>query len=180
MADKAEGKYIHEDDVDNWPVSSTVAERQEIIDEVEAQAERITKDYFYPKTFHDFLDGNGRDRLFLPIRQKILSINYMVISQVKVSTIDKTGTYITSTSLFVNDDKADNKAFTAGIGNWVVLAGGTLTSEEGGETGKGGKYVVGATISTNLLKLDGDSGAVLTNLEAGEKYRITIYAKKRN
>ncbi len=37
MSEEAEGKYIHEDDVDNWPVSSTVAERQEIIDEVDQQ-----------------------------------------------------------------------------------------------------------------------------------------------
>jgi len=75
----------------------TLADRQAVIDEVEAQVERITKDYFYPKAFHEFLDGNGKDRLFLSIRQKILSINYMIISQVKVSTIDKTGTDIAGT-----------------------------------------------------------------------------------
>jgi len=75
----------------------TLADRQAVIDRVEAQVERITKDYFYPKTFHEFLDGNGRDKLFLSIRQKILSINYMVISQVKVSAIDKTGTDIAGT-----------------------------------------------------------------------------------
>ena len=76
----------------------TLADRQAVIDEVEAQVERITKDYFYPKAFHEFLDGNSRDRLFLSIRQKILSINYMVISQVKVSTIDKTGGDIAGTA----------------------------------------------------------------------------------
>ncbi|GAH31285.1 unnamed protein product, partial [marine sediment metagenome] len=37
----------------------TLADRQAVIDRVEAQVERITKDYFYPKTFYDFLDGNG-------------------------------------------------------------------------------------------------------------------------
>ena len=90
--EKAKGNYItDEDEVNNWADGLTVAERQAVIDEVEAGVERITKDYFYPKTFHEFLDGNGRDRLFLPIRQKILSINYMAISQVEVSTIDKTG-----------------------------------------------------------------------------------------
>jgi len=75
----------------------TLADRQAVIDRVEAQVERITKDYFYPKTFHDFLDGNGRDRLFPTFRQKILSINYLAISRVEVSTIDKTGTYIAET-----------------------------------------------------------------------------------
>ena len=76
----------------------SLADRQSIIDEIEAQVERITKDYFYPKTFHEFLDGNGRERLFPSIRQKILSINYMAISEVEISTIDKTGTDISGTA----------------------------------------------------------------------------------
>jgi len=76
----------------------TLADRQAVIDRVEAQVERITKDYFYPKTFHEFLDGNSRDRLFLSIRQKILSINYMAVSEIEISTIDKTGTDISGTA----------------------------------------------------------------------------------
>ena len=76
----------------------TLADRQAVIDRVEAQVERITKDYFYPKTFQDFLDGNGRDRLFLPIRQKILSINYMAISLVTVPTTDLNGEEISGTA----------------------------------------------------------------------------------
>jgi len=174
----AMGNYIHEDDVDNWPDEYGDPEQQAVIDEVEAQVERITKDYFHPKTFHEFLDGNGRDRLFLPIRQKILSINYMAISEIEIPTIDKTGTDITSASLFVGDNVADNKAFTINIGDWDALTGGVLSSTEGGQTGNGGKYLVGATPSTNLLKLDGKLGTILTNLEVGKKYRITIYAKK--
>ena len=90
-----EGVGTHTIDVGE---GETLADRQAVIDRVEAQVERITKDYFYPKTFHDFLDGNGRDRLFLPIRQKILSINYMAISEIEISTIDKTGTDISGTA----------------------------------------------------------------------------------
>lgn len=172
------GNYIHEDDVDNWPDEYGDQEQQAVIDEVEARVEQITKDYFYPKTFHEFLDGNGKDRLFLSLRQKILSINYMAISQVKVSTIDKTGTYTTSASLFIGDNAADNKAFTESIGDWDQLTGGILTSIIGGQAGNGGKYVVGSSPSKNLLKLDGVDGTVLTNLETGKEYRISIYAKK--
>ncbi|MBA7516386.1 hypothetical protein ES705_08434 [subsurface metagenome] len=176
--EKAKGNYItDEDEVNNWADGLTVAERQAVIDEVEAQVERITKDYFYLKTFHEFLDGNGRDRLFLPIRQKILSINYMAISQVKVSTIDKTGTDIIIPSLFIDDNAINNKAFTADVWDWVVT-GGTFSSAEGGQAGNGGKYVVGDSPSKNLLKLDDANGTILTNLEVGKKYRITIYAKK--
>jgi len=82
-----------------------------------------------------------------------------------------------SASLFVGSKAAENKEFETGIGNWDALTGGTLTSETGGQAGNGGKYVVG-TPSTNLLKLDDALGTVLTYLEAGKKYRITIYAKQ--
>ena len=177
MSNKAEGNYItDEDEVNNWADGSTVAERQAVIDEVEAQVEQITKDYFYPKTLQDFLDGNGRDRLFLPIRQKILSINYMAVSLIEVPTIDKTGTDIMSVSLFIGDNATNNKAFTAAVWDWDALDG-ALTSEAGGQVGNGGKYVVGST-SKSLLELDDVLGTVLTHLEVGKKYRITIYAKK--
>lgn len=173
------GNYIHEDDIDNWPAEYGDPEQQAVIGEVEARVEQITKDYFYPKTFHEFLDGNGKDRLFLPIRQKILSINYMAISEVEVSTVDITGTDITiGADLFIGDNAADNKAFTESIGDWDQLTGGVLTSITGGQTGYGGKYTVGASPSKNLLKLDDANGTVLTNLEVGKEYRITIYAKK--
>jgi hypothetical protein len=76
----------------------TLADRQAVIDRVEAQVERITKDYFYPKTFYEFLDGNGRDRIFLSIRQKILSINYLAISEILIPTIDLDGTDISGTA----------------------------------------------------------------------------------
>ncbi len=74
----------------------TLADRQAVIDRVEAQVERITKDYFYPKTFHEFLDGNGRDRLFLPIRQKILSVNHVAVNAIALSTTEITGDKIIS------------------------------------------------------------------------------------
>ncbi len=177
--EKAKGNYItDEDEVNNWADGLTVAERQAVIDEVEAQVERITKDYFYPKTFHEFLDGNGKDRLFLPIRQKLLSINYMAISKVEVPTLDKTGTDITIPSLFIGNNATNNKAFTTDVGDWDDLTGGTLSSATGGQSGNGGKYIVGTLPSKNLLKLDDIDGTVLTNLEVGKKYRITIYAKK--
>jgi len=83
-----------------------------------------------------------------------------------------------SESLFVGNNATNNKDFTTDIGDWDALTGGTLTSETGGQAGNGGKYVVGASPSVNLLKLDDALGTVLTNLEVGKKYRITIYAKK--
>jgi len=82
-----------------------------------------------------------------------------------------------SASLFVGSKAAENKDFETGIGNWEVLADGTFESTANGQAGKYGLYVKTAT-PTELLKLDDALGTVLTNLEAGKKYRITIYAKK--
>lgn len=83
-----------------------------------------------------------------------------------------------SASLFVGNNATNNKAFTTDIGDWDALTGGTLTSTTGGHTDNGGKYVVGASPSINLLKLDDTLGTVLTYLEIGKKYRVTIYAKE--
>jgi len=83
-----------------------------------------------------------------------------------------------SEELFVGNNAVNNKAFTTDIGDWDALTGGVLTSETGGQAGNGGKYVVGASPSTSLLKLDDALGTVLTYLEVGKKYRIIVYAKK--
>lgn len=91
-------RYITADDIDNFPDGLTTAEKLAIIDDVENRVELITHDYFYPKTFLDLLNGNGRDRLFLSIRQKILSVNYLAISNIALSTIDKTGSNISGTA----------------------------------------------------------------------------------
>jgi len=82
-----------------------------------------------------------------------------------------------SEELFIGNNAVNNKGFDTDKGDWDALTGGVLTSAEGGEAGNGGKYVVGATPSVNLLKLDDALGTVLTYLEVGKKYRIIIYAK---
>jgi len=83
-----------------------------------------------------------------------------------------------SASLFIGNNATENKLFSAAVGDWDDLTGGLLESITGGQAGNGGRYTVGASPSVNLLKLDDALGTVLTNLEVGEKYRITIYAKK--
>ena len=92
------GKYISPNDVDNWAEDVTQAEMQEIIDEVEETVERITGDIFYVKTFHKFLDGNGKAQIFPQFSSKILSINKMVISDIEVDKLDFTSTDISGTS----------------------------------------------------------------------------------
>lgn len=83
-----------------------------------------------------------------------------------------------SEELFVGNDAVNNKLFTTDIGDWDALTGGVLTSAAGGESGNAGKYVVGGSPSTNLLKLDDALGTVLSYLVPGMKYRIIIWASK--
>jgi len=86
------GNYISTGDIDNFSTGNTSAQNNAIIDRVEETVDRITGDYFYPKTFHLFLDGNGKSQIFPKFKSKILSINEMAISEVGVSTIDFTST----------------------------------------------------------------------------------------
>ncbi len=92
------GNYITESDIDNWAEDTTQEEMQEIIDRVEQTVERITGDFFYAKTFHEFFDGNGKTQIFPHFANKILSINKMVIADVEVDKLDFTGANISGSS----------------------------------------------------------------------------------
>ena len=92
------GKYIIPSDVDNWEDDTTQTEMQEIIDRVEEIIEDITGDIFYVKTFHKFLDGNGKEQIFPFLSSNILSINKMVIADIEVDKTDFTSTNISGTS----------------------------------------------------------------------------------
>ena len=90
--------YIQISDIDNFSTGLSTSEKQEIIDRVEEVVEKTTNDVFYPKTFHIFLDGNGKNRIFPFTTSKILSINKMNISDLDISTTDYTGSNISGTS----------------------------------------------------------------------------------
>ena len=92
------GKYIAPNDINNWPDDVTQTEMQEIIDETEETIERITGDFFYVKTFHKILDGNGKSQLFPQFSPKILSVNKMVIADIEIDKLDFTSTNISGTS----------------------------------------------------------------------------------
>lgn len=81
----AEGNYIVESDIDNFPSGYTEAQKQSRIDIIENMIEQITKDYFYAKTFTQVLDGNGKNRLFLGFIPDVLSITEIQISGVVMS-----------------------------------------------------------------------------------------------
>jgi hypothetical protein len=80
--------YISISDVDNWADGMSDDDKQEVIDGVEQTVERITKDYFYAKSFDMKFNGNDRNRLYLPIKQKILSVTAVYIDEIELQSTE--------------------------------------------------------------------------------------------
>ena len=68
------GHYITALDVSNWPSGITDADKQTIIDDAESTLEAAIQTYAWPKPVDLRLDGNDRNRLFLPLPAKILTV----------------------------------------------------------------------------------------------------------
>ena len=83
--------------VDNWPSGLTPSQKEERILKAERFVEGLAKDYFYPKNFTLIMDGNGKSRLHVPVKPRILSINQLSINAEYKSTIDLTGSNIEGT-----------------------------------------------------------------------------------
>lgn len=82
------GNYITEDDVDNWPDGITDESKTEIIERVEAEVERVTKDIFYEKPFDIFKDGPGSDTMDLHLRGRILSVSAIYLLGVAMNSVN--------------------------------------------------------------------------------------------
>lgn len=99
----ASGYYISDSDVDNWASGATDAEKQAIIDRVEERIHKLTKDFFYPKSFAVDRDGNGMNRLNLNLIPNILSVSAIDISGVALSTSyythDKHSVFLDTTNI---------------------------------------------------------------------------------
>lgn len=117
MPEKAEGNYIDEDDVTNWPDGSSTADRQKIIDGVEQLVEHITKDYFYAKSFNMKYNGNDRGRLYPIIKQRMISVTEVYISGTLLPSAE--WDFDEDSIFFVNSGK-----FTRGRNNINII--GTL------------------------------------------------------
>lgn len=122
--------YISISDIDNWPDGMTESEKQEVIDGVEQTVERITKDYFYAKSFDMKFNGNGRNRLYLPIKQKILSVTAVYIDEIELQSTewdyDENSIFASISSTEIDPiELADNeKLFPRGHNNINIV--GTL------------------------------------------------------
>ena len=126
----AEGNYIVESDIDNWPDGMEESAKQEIIDGVEQLVEHITKDYFYAKAFDFKYNGNKKNRLYLPIKQKILSVTAVYINEIELTSTewdyDENSVFasITSTEIDPIELAESDKLFPRGHNNINIV--GTL------------------------------------------------------
>lgn len=73
------GNYICASDVDNWPSGTTEEEQQALIEAMEELIEKIAKTFFYPKTFDIRLNGNDKNRLFLPLSANIIAVTAVYV-----------------------------------------------------------------------------------------------------
>jgi len=81
----AEGCYLTAAMVDNWPGGITEPEQQAIIDKVEQLIDRVTETIWCEAAFDIELNGNGKNRLFIPIETDILTVTAVYIHCIELS-----------------------------------------------------------------------------------------------
>ena len=92
---------------------SSESDREEIIDKAEQLIERITKDYFYSKSFVVYRDGNGNDRLSVGLIADILTV-----TEIKLSGVELTSSWWTYNT---NSVYLDPEAVTSEEGDMAEL-----------------------------------------------------------
>lgn len=73
------GNYILHIEIDNWPVGWTDAQKNAVIVRIELQLEKWTETFFYEKTLDYRLNGNNKNRLFLPLEAEIATVTNIEI-----------------------------------------------------------------------------------------------------
>jgi len=79
-----EGDYISEDDVDNWDCDFTNDQKQAIIDKVEQLIDKTCHTHFGDEAFDIKLNGNGKNRLFIPLKSDIITVTYVAVSCIEM------------------------------------------------------------------------------------------------
>ena len=77
------GNYIDKSDIDNWPAG---ADKDEIIARIELQLEEMTGAHFYAKAFDKEINGNGKNRLYLPFAVDIITVTAIYICGIELDT----------------------------------------------------------------------------------------------
>jgi hypothetical protein len=80
------GNYICADDVDNWSPGTTDEEKLAIIQKMEGLMERAAGTHFYAKAFDVRVNGNDKNRLFLPLGADILAVSLISVWDIELET----------------------------------------------------------------------------------------------
>ncbi len=78
------GDYLCAGHIDNWPSGITAEEQQEIIDKVEQIIDKVTETKWGGSAFDIKLNGNGKNRLFLPLETDILTVTNVYIACIEL------------------------------------------------------------------------------------------------
>jgi len=79
------GDYICSFDIDNWPSGSTYDDWKAIIDKVEQIIDKVCHTHFGPETFDIEINGNNKNRLFVPLKQDIITVTAVYVHCVELS-----------------------------------------------------------------------------------------------
>lgn len=79
-----EGCFLVEADITNWPAGMSDADKQAIIDKVEQIIDKATGTHWCSTAFDIKLNGNGKNRLFIPLHTDILTVTSILIDCVEL------------------------------------------------------------------------------------------------
>lgn len=148
----ADGNYIKSTDVDNWADAGITvdADKQVVIDRIEEQVERLTKDYFYPKAFDVRIDGNGANRIFPSFYQDLILVSNVYVNDIEIRSseweYDKDSIYSSILAQECQTLLGVSRLFPAGKGN-VRIVGIIGWPERLDIDGLSGAFIVGETIT---------------------------------
>jgi len=115
------GNYISDTDIATWPSGTSDAEKQADIERAEAIFEAAVGRAYRPKPFDIYLNGNGENRLFIPLHSPIVTITAVYIFDIL---LDASLYSYDSASLYL--DLGSSGAAGATLLYWEEIAEGDL------------------------------------------------------
>lgn len=169
------GNYIEIADIDNWPVGWTDAQKNAVITRIELQVEKWAGTFFYIKALDYRLNGNDKNRLFLPLDAHIATITAVEVCELAlpINWID-----FDSSSIFLN--VCGSGTFSPGY-SWAEMTYllGEYESQEIFPRGYNNIHVIGTYGSTELQPVAKEACRILiTESNAPGTYK-TLYKSEK-
>jgi len=78
------GDYICSSDIDNWASGSDYDDWKAIIDKVEQLIDKVCHTHFGGEEFDIKINGNDKNRLFLPLKSDIITVTHVYVSCIEM------------------------------------------------------------------------------------------------